>query len=162
MKNKEEFFESDLSSFAEVEGKPRLFYILEQWRLLRFLFAIRRRNDQFASDSVTCTSKEGLEILANFIILVLGLVFLFVPMCLLNFVKGDAERLSIITGSAAIFTMLLWSATGQRPVEMLVIAAVYAAVLVVVSKQLHRSYRDLGPIGYFGASRRVCKDVRMI
>jgi hypothetical protein len=114
-------------------SKPRypIVALLHRSNLLRRCFTLKPRDDRSTEESTTYTSNTGLESLATFIALFVGLGMTLGSIWALNAVSDTVHRLAIITASGGIMTLITWLAAGNRPFEILATFAAYMAVLMI-------------------------------
>lgn len=126
----DEDVQNDLFPIVQEEQSP-LRMLLGRWRWLRFRFTPQNTAGQVKHPTGTYTSETALDTLMSVIVVLVGLGLLMGTMWILHCVKGDMKRLSIVTGFGTAFTTLTCAATRHRPVEILVITAICAGVLMV-------------------------------
>jgi len=112
------------------EERPPLRSLMGRGPWLRALFRVRRPS-RHGQGFTTLHSDTGLDRFTDAIILGLGLCFLIGPIWCLRVVANRMVRLGIITAFATAFTLLAWSATRRKPLEILIVTAVYTAVLIM-------------------------------
>jgi hypothetical protein len=114
-------------------SKPKypIVALLHRSKLIRSCFELKGRDDRVKDKSTTYTSNTGLEYLATFVALSIGLAMTFGSIWALNAVHNTVHRLAIITASGGIMTLITWLAAGNRPFEILAAFAAYMAVLMI-------------------------------
>lgn len=137
----EQAIDPDEQHFRDHEGdvftmlpSPRAYPLvaaLHNSKFVRRLFRLKKRSDRVESPSTIYTSNTGLETLAAFVSLVVGLGMTFGSIWWLNFVDSTVYRLAIITASGTLLTLIAWAAAGNKPFEILAAFAAYMAVLMI-------------------------------
>lgn len=104
-------------------------------RVLHFFFPAKSRPGRVETKETIYISNKKLNATITFLIVGMGLLLLLGPMWWLSFVSDTTEQLAIITGFVFLFTSILSCATVERPFEVLIGTAGYAAVLMVFVQQ---------------------------
>lgn len=85
----------------------------------------------FERDGTYWQNDVRIEKFASVVIALIGLVMLVGPLWILEYVRGDADRLGIITAFITAFFIIVLLLTTARTFDALVAAAAYSAVLMV-------------------------------
>ena len=97
------------------------------------------KEGQANDPETTYHSRKKTDLIANMIVVMLGLTMLYGPMWWLNFVIDDVKRLAIISAFVFIFAIGLCLVGSGRPFETLAATAGYAAVLMVFMQKQEES-----------------------
>jgi hypothetical protein len=129
----EQHYKGHVGDLVTLLSKPQypIVALLHRSKLIRRCFRLKGRHDRSEEKSTVYTSTTGLEALATFIALVVGLAMTFGSIWALNAVSNTVHRLAIITASGGLMTLIAWLAAGNRPFEILATFAAYMAVLMI-------------------------------
>jgi hypothetical protein len=129
----EQHYKGHEGDLVTMLSKPRypIVALLHRSNIIRRCFSLKKRDDRSDDKSTTYTSNTGLEVLATFIAIFVGLAMTFGSIWALNAVSNTTYRLAIITVSGGIMTFITWLAAGNRPFEILATFAAYMAVLMI-------------------------------
>ncbi|KAI5358521.1 hypothetical protein Slin15195_G109690 [Septoria linicola] len=86
---------------------------------------------QLNEPTVTFASDRHIDAFVTASIVAIGLVMLVAPLWILAVYAQSFQRLGVITASLVVFLVFISSTNADRPLEVLVAAAAYAAILVV-------------------------------
>jgi hypothetical protein len=130
---KEKHYKNNAGDLFTLRSEPKypIVALLHRSNFIRCCFALERREDRSKEKSTTYISNKGLEAMAAFIAISIGLGMTFGSIWALNAVSNTVHRLAIITASGGLMTLIAWLAAGNRPFEILATFAAYMAVLMI-------------------------------
>lgn len=129
----EQYYKDNEEDLVIMLSKPRypIVALLYRSRFIRRCLKLQIRADLRNKKPRIVTSNIGLETVATFVALFVGLGMTFGSIWLLNAVSDTVYRLAIITVSGSIMTLIAWLAAGNRPFDIMASFAAYMAVLMI-------------------------------
>ncbi|KAK3653616.1 hypothetical protein LTR56_004471 [Elasticomyces elasticus] len=116
----------DLFPVVSIPKTP-LFTTLERIGWLQVLFARRQSSDHLGLPEESHWSDKAFETLATFLTIAFGLALLFAPLWWLNYINISVLR--VLTGFTSLFALCLWVSVGNKPLEILLVASLYAGIV---------------------------------
>ncbi|KAK5736729.1 hypothetical protein LTR17_007233 [Elasticomyces elasticus] len=120
----------DLFPLVSIPKTP-LFTMLERIGWLQVLFARGHNSDHLGLPEESHWSDKAFETLATFVTITFGLGLLYAPVWWLRHTNSNAYQLGVITGFTSLFALCSWISVGNKPLEILFVAILYAGVVAV-------------------------------